>query len=131
MTLAVLVLSAWATLRRRDNVEAFGRTLALETLRRAGALLILFLALLVVVTLALSLAQPGESLADLLFESASACGTVGLSTGLTTSLTTAGKYILMVAMFLGRLGPLTFLIAVSVRHRPARYDYPSEPLVIG
>ncbi len=132
ITLAVLVLSAWATLRRRDNVEAFGRTLALETLRRAGALLILFLALLVVVTLALSLAQPKESsLAELLFESASACGTVGLSTGLTTRLTTVGKYILMVGMFLGRLGPLTFLVAVSARRRPARYDYPSEPLVIG
>ncbi|NIA07614.1 MAG: hypothetical protein GWP14_08290 [Actinobacteria bacterium] len=131
VTLAVLVLSVWATLRRRDNVEAFGRTLALETLRRAAALVILFLGLLVVTTLALSLAQPGESLAELLFESASACGTVGLSTGLTARLTTAGKYILMVAMFLGRLGPLTFLIAVSLRHRPARYDYPSEPLVIG
>lgn len=131
ITLAVLVLSVWATLRRRDNVEAFGRTLALETLRRAAALVILFLALLLAVTLALSLAQPGEPLADLLFESASACGTVGLSTGLTARLTTAGKFILMVAMFLGRLGPLTFLVAVSVRHRPARYDYPSEPLVIG
>ena len=131
ITLAVLVLSVWATLRRRDNVEAFGRTLALETLRRAAALVILFLSLLVVVTLALALAQPGESLGELLFESASACGTVGLSTGLTARLTTAGKFILMVAMFLGRLGPLTFLLAVSVRHRPARYDYPSEPLVIG
>lgn len=131
ITLAVLVLSVWATLRRRDNVEAFGRTLALETLRRAAALVILFLALLLVVTLALSIAQPDDSLADLLFESASACGTVGLSTGLTESLTTAGKYILMIAMFLGRLGPLTFLVAVSARHRPAKYGYPSEPLVIG
>ena len=131
VTLAVLVLSVWTTLRRRDNVEAFGRTLALETLRRAAALVILFLGLLVVTTLALSIAQPGESLAELFFESASACGTVGLSTGLTARLTTAGKYILMVAMFLGRLGPLTFLVAVSARHRPARYDYPTEPLVIG
>ena len=131
VTLAVLVLSVWATLRRRDNVEAFGRTLVLETLRRAAALVILFLGLLLATTLALSLAQPREPLAELLFESASACGTVGLSTGLTARLTLAGKYILMLAMFLGRLGPLTFLIAVSARHRPARYDYPSEPLVIG
>jgi trk system potassium uptake protein TrkH len=131
VTLAILVLSAWTTLRRRDNVEAFGRTLALETLRRAAALVILFLGLLVATTLALSLAQPGESLAELFFESASACGTVGLSTGLTARLTTTGKYILMLAMFLGRLGPLTFLIAVSVRSRPARYDYPTEPLIIG
>ena len=131
VTLAVLVLSAWATLRRRDNVEAFGRTLALETLRRAAALVILFLGLLVATTLALSLAQPKEPLANVFFESASACGTVGLSTGLTARLTTAGKYILMAAMFLGRLGPLTFLIAVSARHRSARYDYPTEPLVIG
>ena len=131
VTLAVLILSAWTTLHRRDNVEAFGRTLALGTLRGAAALVVLFLGLLVVTTLALSIAQPRESLAELLFESASACGTVGLSTGLTARLTIAGKYILMVAMFLGRLGPLTFLIAVSARHRPARYDYPTEPLVIG
>ena len=131
ITLAVLVLSAWATCRRRDKVEAFGRTLTAETLRRAAALVILFLALLALTTLALSLAQPREALADLLFESASACGTVGLTTGLTARLTTGGKYILMVAMFLGRLGPLTFLVAVSARHQPARYEYPSEPLVIG
>ena len=68
---------------------------------------------------------------QVLFEACSACGTVGLSCGATGSLTTFGKIVVIFAMFAGRVGPLTLLLALTVRVRPARYQYPSEEVVLG
>ncbi|NLX14248.1 MAG: hypothetical protein GXY44_11425, partial [Phycisphaerales bacterium] len=73
----------------------------------------------------------GADLLDLLFEVTSALGTVGLSTGVTAHLTWAGKWIIIVAMFIGRLGPLSLLAALTFNYRNIRYEYPSEPLVVG
>jgi Trk-type K+ transport system membrane component len=70
-------------------------------------------------------------LPEVLFESVSACGTVGLSTGLTGRLTVAGRIIIMAAMFAGRLGPLTLLVALAGREQSARYEYPEEQPIIG
>jgi len=74
--------------------------------------------------------QAAESLA-LAFEAVSAFGTVGLSTGLTGQLTGWGKGVLMVAMFAGRIGPLTLGFALAARERPARVTYPAEKIMIG
>jgi trk system potassium uptake protein TrkH len=67
----------------------------------------------------------------MMFETMSAMATVGLSTGITTELSTAGKLILCVAMFVGRLGPLTAVYALQQRQRPARYRYPEASIRIG
>jgi trk system potassium uptake protein TrkH len=68
---------------------------------------------------------------DLMFESASALGTVGLSTGVTPTLTTAGKAIIIVVMLIGRLGPLTLLAALTFNLKPIRYNYPDEAIIVG
>jgi len=68
---------------------------------------------------------------DLLFEACSACGTVGLSTGITPKLQTFGKCVGIFAMYVGRLGPLTLLLAVTHKMRNVRYAYASENVVIG
>jgi trk system potassium uptake protein TrkH len=68
---------------------------------------------------------------QILFEVASALGTVGLSTGITSSLTAAGKLIMIAVMLTGRLGPLTLLAAVAFNLKPARYNYPEEAIVVG
>jgi trk system potassium uptake protein TrkH len=68
---------------------------------------------------------------DLLFEAVSALGTVGLSTGLTPALTTAGKWIIIVTMLVGRLGPLTLLAGLTHEIKPASFEYPSEPVIVG
>ena len=65
------------------------------------------------------------------FEACSACGTVGLSCGVTRSLSLFGKAVVIAAMFIGRLGPLTLLVALTLGLRPARYAYPSEEVVLG
>ena len=81
-----------------------------------------------------------ERFLDHLFEATSAASTVGLSTSVlqedgtriatTASLTIASRYVLVVSMFLGRVGPLTLLLALTGRQSPARYEYPTERLTL-
>jgi trk system potassium uptake protein TrkH len=68
---------------------------------------------------------------QIIFEASSALGTVGLSTGITASLTTAGKLIIIAVMVFGRLGPLTLLAALTFNPRPVRYNYPEEAVLVG
>ncbi len=139
VTLAVLLLAIWGMLRRREQIEGFRRRIAEGFVRKALVLAGLYLSLVVLTTLLLCVAMTGQRLSDgrvvsfvqLLFESCSACGTVGLSCGVTASLTTFGKYVIIGAMFIGRLGPLTLLLALTLRVRPARYVYPSEEVILG
>jgi Trk-type K+ transport system membrane component len=58
-------------------------------------------------------------------------GTVGLSCGITPSLTTAGKIIIIIIMLIGRLGPLTLLAVLTFNIKPARYNYPAEEVIVG
>ena len=81
-------------------------------------------------TLILCYTESG-SLRQVLFEVVSACGTVGLTTGLTQRLTDIGQALIIAAMFIGRLGPLTLLIALAGQERSARYEYPEETVIIG
>lgn len=131
VALAVMVLAVFNTLRRRQRVETIGRAIPELTVRRAGVVIIVMQGVVFAATLALCISERGHALQELLFESVSACGTVGLSTGLTPNLTIAGRVIIMAAMFAGRLGPLTVLIALAGRTGSAQFDYPEEPLVIG
>jgi trk system potassium uptake protein TrkH len=66
-----------------------------------------------------------------LFETFSALGTVGLTTGITPELSVAGRLIIIVAMFVGRLGPLTFISVLTGRQQPIKYRYPKEIIRIG
>ncbi|MDY7010643.1 MAG: potassium transporter TrkG [Planctomycetota bacterium] len=132
-TLAVLVMTIWCMLRRRDHVEAFKRSIPEPFVRKAVTLAGLYLTLVVTVTLllCLTLSTRGLTFMQIFFEACSACGTVGLTCGVTESLTTAAKYVIIAAMFIGRLGPLTLLLALTVRLRAVRYTYPSEEVVLG
>jgi trk/ktr system potassium uptake protein len=128
--IVVLGLSVLTTLRRRHNVEAFHRTIPSVTVQRAAVVVIVMMGVVSLVTMALCVTESG-SLEELLFEAVSACGTVGLSMGVTEGLTTPGKVVIMLAMLAGRLGPLSMLIALAGREVRGRYDYPSEQVVIG
>jgi trk system potassium uptake protein TrkH len=68
---------------------------------------------------------------EIMFETASALGTVGLTTGITPSLTTAGKLIIIMVMLIGRLGPLTLLATLTFNLKPIRYNYPDEAVIVG
>lgn len=133
VTLAVVIMAVIATLRRRDDVEMFGRSVRLIIVRRAITITVLFTVVLFTATLALTITENSNrfSLLAVMFETASALGTVGLSTGITPSLTTAGKLIIIVVMLIGRLGPLTLLAALTFNLKPANYNYPDEAVIVG
>ncbi len=84
-------------------------------------------------TLALSISENLQpfTMSDIMFEASSALGTVGLTTGITASLTSAGKFIIIATMLIGRLGPLTLLAALTFDLKPARYNYPDEAVIVG
>ena len=128
------VAVVWHTMRAafsgRRDVEVFQRTIPRTIVRRAVALVMLSVLVLVVTTIALMVVedQPFEWL---LFEAVSAFGTVGLSAGATASLTDAGRLIVTVLMFVGRLGPLTLALSLVGDVRPAAYKYPDSRLMVG
>jgi trk system potassium uptake protein TrkH len=104
-TLTALWAEMMAVLRRRPTTTFFGRLIPETRLRAAVASLLFYLFTLLIGIYLLALVEP-MPLADLIFEGASALGTVGLSRGITGSLTPAGKMIVVALMFLGRLGPV-------------------------
>ena len=132
MTVAIAALAVVSVLRSRNRLELFGRSIPEEQVSRA--LTIIFLGLTVTMVTALLLVvfegEQGDFL-DLLYEATSACATVGVSTGLTAELSTSSQLVLIAAMFLGRVGPLTLLLAVARRAGSARYEYPEERIVLG
>lgn len=133
VTLSVLVMVVYATLHKRGEVEIFGRSVRPSVVGKAITVTVLFAVVFFVVSFALSITEreSGFSMDDLMFETMSALGTVGLSCGITSKLTTAGKLIIIVTMLVGRLGPLTLLAAMTFNLKPARYSYPDEPIIVG
>jgi trk system potassium uptake protein TrkH len=136
VTLAVVVMTAVAALRKREEVEMFKRSVRLVVVGRAITVTLLFIAVLFSATLALSITESSNNftMSEILFEASSALGTVGLSTGVTgpsTMLTDAGKLIIIAVMLIGRLGPLTLLAALTFNLKPARYNYPDEAVIVG
>jgi len=133
VTLAVIVMAAIAALRKRREVEMFRRSVRVVVVGRAVTVTLLFAAVLFSGTLALSITENSNcfTMSDIMFEAASALGTVGLTTGITSLLTTAGKLIIISMMLIGRLGPLTLLAALTFNLKPARYNYPQEAVIVG
>ncbi|MBL7219799.1 MAG: hypothetical protein ISS69_06785 [Phycisphaerae bacterium] len=132
VTLAILVLVACSVLRNRSELEIYQRSITVDVIRKVVALAVLYMCLLLAIALLLSITMGGTyHFIDLLFESCSACGTVGLSTGVTEKLNDPARGVVIAGMFIGRLGPLTLLLAMAGRTRPAKYSYPSENIIIG
>ncbi len=138
VTLAVVIMTAVAALRKRQEVEMFKRSVRIVVVGRAITITLLFVAVLFIATLALSITENctdgsriAPTMSEIMFEAGSALGTVGLTTGITPSLTTAGKLIIIATMLIGRLGPLTLLAALTFNLKPAKYNYPDEAVIVG
>jgi trk system potassium uptake protein TrkH len=133
VTLAVVLMTAIAALRKRNEVEMFKRYVKIVIVGRAITVTLLFAAVLFTAALALTITERagGFKMSEIFFETSSALGTVGLTTGITPKLTTAGKLIIIAVMLIGRLGPLTLLAALTFNIRPAKYSYPDEAIIVG
>ncbi|MFE9771228.1 TrkH family potassium uptake protein [Streptomyces sp. NPDC005931] len=129
-TFAVLLAAILAEVRGEPTSTVLGRRLAPHALRQALTVALLGVGLVMGSTLVL-LTLTDEPMDAVLFETVSAFATVGLSTGITADLPAAGQLLLVVLMFVGRLGPITLVSALALRERTRRYDLPEERPVIG
>ncbi|WP_432797334.1 TrkH family potassium uptake protein [Poriferisphaera sp. WC338] len=129
--IALLILGVIANMRQRKEVEAFGRTISNDTVKKAGTLFFCYIGLIMGMTYLLTLSEPFTFL-KVFFEVVSAATTTGLSMGITQDLTSFGKCVIIVTMFLGRVGPLALLGALVLsRSRKVLYRYPHEDVVMG
>jgi trk system potassium uptake protein len=136
VTFGILIASFYSMFRNRDRTVIFRKTIPKDTYRRAGVVVFLALGVVIVATFLLSATEsaPAHSshfFLSVLFESTSAFGTVGLSTGITPGLTMFGKLIIICTMFIGRVGPLTLALAIAMKTEQIEYRYPEEKLMVG
>ncbi len=131
-TPAVLWAVIRAGFRRRGETELYRRTLPMEVIQKAVMVLCSSLLLACGAVGLMAFFEPDKEFMDLFFETVSAFGTVGLSTGITGTLSEAGRVLITLLMFVGRLGPLTIGFAFMLRKRqPAKYSYSEERIMIG
>ena len=129
-TFAVLLFVIITEVRGDASVNAFSRRIPREVQRQALSVALMSIAVVLTST-ALLLLDTDFTLDQVLFEAISAFCTVGLSTGITGELGTAGHLLLTALMVVGRLGPITFASAIALRSRPRRYELPVERPMIG
>lgn len=129
-TFGLIIATIWSALRGRQYPGAFEREFMIAQVFRALAVLVLAFGVVGLVTFALSITE-GFDFIRLLFEAVSAFGTVGLSTGVTPDLSIAGRLMIIITMFIGRLGPLTLTLALVRAQKVHPYRYPKEILRIG
>jgi trk system potassium uptake protein TrkH len=128
-TFATALAGMRAVLKGRGDVRLLDRRLDPNTVRRAMVLILLAGSLLIVCVAILMISGAGEPLA-LTFEAVSAFGTVGLSTGITSSLSSIQKLVIIVLMFIGRIGPLAFALSLS-RPRTELVRLPETDILTG
>ena len=130
-TLAVVLVAVFSTLRGRNTSSAFGREIPARQVRSALVIGAIATAIVFVVIVSLSITDGAFDFLDLFFEGVSAFGTVGLSTGITSALSQWGQLILIMAMFVGRVGPFTIGIAMAQQSEVDRYRFVEERVTIG
>lgn len=130
-TFALLWLAIYSILRGKRDTEIFRRRIAHREVLRALTIALLSLVVIFLMTFLVALTREGAGLAKVLFEVVSALGTVGLTLGLTPELNDAGRVLIMITMFLGRLGPLTIGYALAYREKQPDVRYPEGKIMIG
>jgi trk system potassium uptake protein TrkH len=130
-TFGVVLAFIRSKVAARDSVSLFYRTIPQENVVRAFTLISLSLSLIFVAGFVILIDQPGISMKKVFFELFSGFGTVGLSLGITSMLSTLGKVVVVLLMYAGRIGPLTLLLAFSRRRALGKYEYIEERVLIG
>ncbi len=129
-TFGIVVATMWSSLRGREYAGAFRRRFSPPQIHRALTVIMVSLTFISVIVFILTITEDFRFL-NLLFETISAFGTVGLSTGITPDLSVAGRLVVTLTMFVGRLGPLTLAMALIQRQKTTAYNYPEEMIRIG
>lgn len=131
VTALVLVLAAVSMIRGKQDIEIHRRKIVDGYVKKALAVFLVNFTVLMISTISLSLTE-NKALIDVLYEAASALGTVGLSRNLTMYLSTAGKCIIIATMYLGRVGPISLALALQVgKERGKKITLPEEKILVG
>ena len=131
VTIAVLICSAFATIRNKNSVTLFGRRISEESIKKAVSVVVMFLTICAISTILL-MATSNASPLDAVFETVSASATVGLSRNLTATLNTFGKLIIIATMYFGRVGPISLAIALGSKNESQNViTEPTEDISIG
>ncbi|MDF2595626.1 MAG: Trk family potassium uptake protein [Clostridia bacterium] len=132
VTMGVLILCAISTIKGREHTVVFKKKIPFIIIARAMAIIMISISLVIVMLMVLTFSEDA-SFMEILFEIISAFGTVGLTLGLTPQLTFIGKLTIIVAMFIGRLGPITMAVALMMRQGKDKENiqYPEERVLVG
>lgn len=130
-TFALVFLGAWSTTRGKERLELLKHTIPYDLLNKAFLIFLFSLAFISLGIFGLAIAEPGKDLIALSFEEVSAFCTVGLSTGITSDLSTPARIIIMISMFTGRIGTLSLAFALGRQKRTHDYKYPKTTLMVG
>ncbi|UZJ78267.1 TrkH family potassium uptake protein [Fictibacillus sp. KU28468] len=129
-TVAVAFLAIWFYAKGRNSIKVFGREVMTEDVQKSFIVLIVAFLICSAASLFLAVTDP-LPIEKIVFEVCSAFGTTGLSLGITPDLSTGGKIILMVLMFIGRIGVLSFLFIIRGKTVVEHFHYPKEKIIIG
>lgn len=136
-TLAIINANILATIRGKQQTQLWKRSISTDLVARAFSVLMFFLignmvgVFLLCITESHILAMEGRNILDLLFEQVSAMGTVGLSTGISADLSSAGKMIIVISMIVGRVGTLTVAFAFTGKLISKNFEYPEGHTMVG
>lgn len=130
-TLGIVLGATICVIKGREDVELFKKRIPKDLVYKSVAIIGIAMCLVSVVTMFLTVTEPGQDFLALLYESTSAFGTVGLTMGVTPNLSSPGKMIIIVMMYLGRVGPLTVTLALLNKKSDGNYKYPEGKVLIG
>lgn len=129
-TFGVLFLSTRSVIKGDEEVVVFRKSIAPEIINRALAIVSISMAIILIVSLVLTLTEDANFI-DILFESTSAFATVGVSRDLSPNLSVIGKIVISTTMYLGRVGPLTMALAFGSKRRSTNYKYSEANIMVG
>src|SRR5690606_37759965 len=127
--IAILFLIHFA--KGRTEIQLFGREVYNVDVFRSFAVIILAFFMVLLATMILLVTEPQATTTEIIFEITSAFGTCGMSLGITDNLSTAGKMVMMILMFIGRVGLISFLYTLGGKVDKLPYRYPKERVIIG
>ena len=130
-TFAIAVLFLINFARGNQVIHIFKRQIKLIDVFRSYAVIIFALVMVMTALLIMLITEPGVPVVALLFEITSAFGTCGMSLGITSDLSVTGKAIIMMLMFIGRVGLISFLFTLGGKTRKLHYHFPKERVIIG
>ena len=131
VTMLVLVIYVWSNLRESKGVNIFHRRLDDDVIRKASNVVVISLLLAVASIIFICFKQPSLPVEDVMFEVFSAIGTVGMSTGLTRDLSTSSRIVVILLMYCGRIGSMSFALSFTERKKVPPVQMPVEKIMIG